>query len=242
LASRLTHPNTIQIFDYVLTSEGRFYYVMEYLDGLNLSEVVNAEGGPLPVARAVVILRQICESLHEAHQLGIVHRDIKPMNIMLCQRGGQCDAVKVLDFGLVKQLNSEQTSEVTAPNQVSGTLMYMAPERIRSPRDVDQRTDIYSVGAVGYFLLSGRSPFGKTNDLDILYRVVNELPTSLTEAAPTAIPPELDRLIFACMAKAKEERPASVQELIVRLNEIPLTDTWNQDQAKEWWEQISSQK
>lgn len=237
-AGRLTHPNTIQIFDYGLSRDGLFYYVMEYLDGMNLSEVIREAEGPLPVARVVAILRQVCKSLQEAHQLGIVHRDIKPMNIMLCQRGERYDVVKVLDFGLVKQIDTQQTTEVTAPNQVSGTLIYMAPERVRSPQDVDRRTDIYSVGAVGYFLLSGRSPFGKTNDLDILYRVVHELPAPLSGMAQIEVPPGLERLIFSCLAKAKEDRPASAEEMITCLDKIPLPETWDQEHAKAWWEGV----
>ncbi|OYV80974.1 MAG: hypothetical protein B7Z73_18640, partial [Planctomycetia bacterium 21-64-5] len=151
LSSQLTHPNTIEIYDYGCTPDGVFYYAMEYIDGLNLSQVV-ALSGELPAARVVYLLRQICGSLREAHSLGLLHRDIKPQNIMLCRRGGEADVVKVLDFGLVKQMARDTSSGTTTSTVLAGTPLYMSPERLLDRHAVDARSDLYSVGAVGFKL------------------------------------------------------------------------------------------
>ncbi|MCB1188769.1 serine/threonine protein kinase, partial [bacterium] len=153
LTCQLNHPNTVAIYDYGRTPEGVFYYAMEYLDGLTLQSLVERYG-PQPEARVIRILTQICGSLFEAHSLGLVHRDIKPANIMINRRGGETDIVKVLDFGLVKALDEGKQAGVTGGNMMTGTPLYMSPEAIQTPQLVDPRTDIYAVGAVGYFLLT----------------------------------------------------------------------------------------
>lgn len=236
LAGRLTHPNTIQIYDYGLTGEGRFYYAMEYLEGLNLAEVVEEEGRGVPVSRVIPILLQTLRSLAEAHQMGLIHRDIKPQNILLCKRGGQFDLVKVVDFGLAKKIEGQQTSDLTAPHQLSGTLLYMAPERIRSPEEVDARTDLYSVGALGYFLLTGESPFPRKTDLDVLYRIVNETPDPPSKHSQVEIPTELEALIMSCLDKDMAKRPSNAVELVPALEELARDHPWTQGDARSWWE------
>ena len=155
--SRLTHPNTVEIYDYGHTPTGTFYYAMEYLPGLTMAQLIQEEGAIVP-RRVVHLLDQVCASLSEAHAKGLIHRDIKPQNIMLCERGGIYDTVKVLDFGLVKDVSDPENIQHTAPDQLGGTPMYIAPERIRDPSRNDARTDLYAVGTVAYNLLTGSNP------------------------------------------------------------------------------------
>ena len=171
LASQLLHPNTVEVYDFGRTREGQPYYVMEYLDGLTLAELV-AHSGPVPPGRAIHILRQVGAALREAHLHGMIHRDVKPENVMLCHRG-EDDVVKLLDFGLVKNLEQAQTRDITKQLKILGTPRYMAPERILNPADVDARSDIYAVGAVGYFLLTGKPIFEGDNNLEITNQIMH---------------------------------------------------------------------
>jgi len=189
LCSQLSHPNTVEILDYGNTRDGRWYYAMEYLRGASIEEVVRRDG-PMPVARLVHALLQACGSLKEAHDRGWVHRDVKPNNLMLCVRGGQHDVVKVVDFGLVKQLRDPDTRDITQYSRILGTPLYMAPERLRNPADADARADIYALGAVAYFALSGRSAFEAEADHEIVYRVLNE---PAPELAVAGVPPATAR-------------------------------------------------
>ena len=238
LASQLTHPNTIEIYDYGRTAEGVFYYAMEYLPGLTLTQLV-ALGGAIPPARAIHILRQVCGSLGEAHALGLIHRDIKPSNIMLCQRGGELDVVKVLDFGLVKYANSSGITEVTPANLAPGTPLYMAPERLRDPSGIDARSDIYSLGAVGYKLLAGRDVFESADNLGVLYQIINEQPLRLARAASAPIPSQLDELIAGCLAKDVRSRPTSVDEVLEVLDSLRASYPWEGKDAQAWWHEHS---
>lgn len=218
LASRLTHPNTIAIYDYGISEQGVYYYVMEYLDGETLEQLVRREGR-LSVDRAASILRQTAGSLREAHELGLVHRDIKPHNIMVCHRAGQTDFVKVLDFGLVKQFTSIDPSAPHRPSTVlAGTPIYMAPERIADPGQSDPRADIYAWGAVGYFLLTGREIFADRPDLNLFEQVLNELPTPIHCFVPE-IPASLEQLMMRCLSKSAAERPATIAEAVAALSE-----------------------
>ena len=227
LASQLTHPNTIDIYDYGRTPEGVFYFAMELVEGPTLGELVAREG-PLPPSRVVAILKQICGSLGEAHGKGLIHRDIKPANIMLCERGGRSEVVKVLDFGLVKDVGKPATRALTAPTKVGGTPLYMAPERLTAAGTEDARSDIYAVGAVAYLLLTGRSMFTYKNEVELLWKVVNEVPGEI--GAP--VPAELARLVMSCLAKDPAERPQDVGELLSALEAIPdVDDTDDQDRA-----------
>ena len=166
LTSALTHPNTVAVFDYGRTPDGIFYYAMEYLEGMNLDELIQ-RFGPLPEARMVYILRQVCGSLAEAHAAGLVHRDIKPANIILTRRGGLHDFVKVLDFGLAKALDSQDRAGVTSPNALMGTPLYLSPEAVNQPDQIDARADVYALAAVGYFLLTGTPVFDGASVMEI---------------------------------------------------------------------------
>jgi hypothetical protein len=236
LSSQLAHPNTIEIYDYGRTPDDVFYYAMEYIDGLNLSQVV-ALAGPLPPARVVHILRQICGSLREAHALGLLHRDIKPQNIMLCCRGGEADVVKVLDFGLAKRLSTDGATGGTSGTGLVGTPLYMSPERLLSPGAVDARSDLYSVGAVGFKLLTGEDVFFADNESSILAQIV-EGPTARPSERAAGVPRELDDLIVACLSKRVEDRPPSAANLLATLDAMSENGRWSQQEAFEWWQTV----
>ena len=238
LCSQLAHPNTVEIFDYGTTREGRWYYAMEYLEGLSLEELVRRDG-PLPVGRVVHALRQVCGSLAEAHARGWVHRDVKPGNIMLCMRGGQHDVVKVLDFGLVKDVRNPDTRDVTQYSKILGTPLYMAPERLRNPADADARADIYALGAVAFFAIAARAPFQAETDHDIVYRVLNDPAPTLAASGVPGVPEELEALIARCLAKEREARPASVEEVRATLDRIAAACPWSEDDARAWWASFS---
>ena len=235
LASQLMHPNTVEIFDYGRTPEGQPFYAMEFLDGLTLQEIVERRG-PLPAARAAHALRGIAGSLSEAHARGLVHRDIKPANVMLCRRGGEDDVVKVLDFGLVKDTRSPHTRDLTRALRVLGTPAYMAPERIEQPDSADVRSDLYALGAVGFFLLAGKAPFDGDSDLALAFRVVHTPAPRASAAALGAVPAALDELIARCLAKPVEDRPASAAAVAAELDRLLVTAPWTNEQARAWWE------
>ncbi|MBS1162919.1 MAG: serine/threonine protein kinase [Burkholderiaceae bacterium] len=235
LASQLMHPNTVEVFDYGRTPEGQPFYAMEFLDGLTLQEVVD-QHGPLPPARAAHALRGIAGSLSEAHTRGLVHRDIKPANVMLCRRGGEDDVVKVLDFGLVKDTRSPHTRDLTRALRVLGTPAYMAPERIERPDSADARSDLYALGAVGFYLLAGKAPFDGDSDLALAYRVVHTPAPRASSAAPEPVPAGLDELIARCLAKSVQQRPATAAEVAAELDRLLAGAPWTNQQARAWWE------
>lgn len=234
LASDLTHPNTVQIYDYGCTEDGVFYFAMEYLPGTTLDELV-VRDGPLPAARAVHVLRQVCASLCEAHRKGLVHRDVKPANIMLCERGGQYDFVKVLDFGLVKRTSTVHDAQATGSQDLSGTPLYIAPERIRQPSTLDPRSDVYSLGTVAFYLLTGGHLFDGESTMDILYKVMNELPRRPSEVASQGVPGKLDELVLDCLAKDPDERLADIGIVLESLDSIAVDLPWRQTDARQWW-------
>jgi len=240
VSSRLTHPNTIEIYDYGQTDDGVLYYAMEYVDGLNLAQLVSRYG-PVPAGRAIHLLTQVCGSLKEAHVKGVVHRDIKPMNVMVCCRGGLSDVVKVLDFGLAK-LSEGRDTELTKATHVGGTLMYMAPERLTSPRSVDARADIYSLGGVAYYLLTGRPPFESANDLDLVHQLANVRPRRPSDVVDAWIPVDLDRLVTECLEKSPDRRPASIDQVERRLRAIAGEVDWTEDDASRWWREREAQR
>ena len=235
LASQLTHPNTVDIYDYGVTPEGVLYYVMEFVDGPALSELVQ-RFGPLPPARAVYFLSQVCQSLREAHGQGLIHRDLKPQNIMVCQRGGQADVIKVLDFGLVKRVHPSESQSITATAILAGTPRYIAPECWQDPNRASPRSDIYAVGAVGFFLLTGRDVFEGTNFAEIMVRALQEEPRHPAEMSPE-IPVELDQLIVNCLAKNPTERPQDVGEMLDVLKVLARTNPWEPAMANGWWKE-----
>jgi len=233
LTSRLRHPNTISIFDYGRTADGVFYYVMEYLDGLDLDRLVNAVG-PLEPARAIHILAQVAGSLSEAHALGLIHRDIKPANIVLTERADEPDVVKVVDFGLVRSLESGNHASVTA-NVVTGTPMYLSPEAINSPETIDGRADLYAVGAVAYFLLTGQHVFEGETIFEVCSKHLMVQPIAPSTRLGRALPADLEALVLACLAKERGERPASAAALRAAL--LACTDAAKYDAAAAslWW-------
>lgn len=234
LASGLRHPNTIVIYDYGNTPGGVFYYAMEYLEGLSLAELVE-HYGPVPAARAAYLLRQVCGSLAEAHANGLIHRDIKPQNIMTCELHGAHDVVKVLDFGLVKRLTGAHTRDLSRSLHILGTPLYMAPERIRDPSAVGPRADIYSLGAVAFYLLTGRRLFETETDHDLTYHIVHVEAPRAALHAPQPVAREFDELIARCLAKDAAQRPASVDEVAATLDAILATHPWSAQQIEAWW-------
>lgn len=234
ITSQLNHPNTVAIFDYGRTPEGVFYYAMEYLDGIDLQTLVERYG-PQPVPRVIHILTQICGSLYEAHSLGLVHRDIKPANIMLARRGGEPDVVKVLDFGLVKAIDDAKQAGMTQQNSLTGTPLYMSPEAIQMPSSVDPRSDLYAVGAVGYFLLTGQPVFGAENVVELCQMHVAATPIPPSERSRTPIPAELEGALLACLEKSRAKRPQTARELAVRILRCVEAAAWNVDEADAWW-------
>ena len=233
LASQLLHPNTVEVYDYGRTPEGVFYYVMEYLEGETLDKLV-ADHGAMPLARALHVLRQICAALRVAHARSVVHRDVKPHNIMLCRRGGEFDVVKILDFGLVKDTGGSDSRDITQYQRVLGTPRYMAPERIRNATDADARSDIYSVGAVAYFLVTGRELFEGAEEHDLTYQVLHT-PAPKPSEAGAAVPKRFDELVARCLAKERTERPHDIVVVLALLEALAVEHPWTQQQAETWW-------
>jgi serine/threonine-protein kinase len=209
---------------------------MEYLEGLSLADLVERYG-PVPPPRTAHILRQACASLWEAHSCGLVHRDIKPQNIMLCDIRGERDFVKVLDFGLVKQIDGDDTRDLTAHMRILGTPLYMSPERIRNPSDADGRADIYALGAVGFFLLTGKRLFETETEHDLTYHVLHETPRLASECSPFAVPAELDALIGRCLEKDPADRPQTIAAMASALDGVLVHMPWTRGQIEAWWQQ-----
>ena len=234
LTSQLTHPNTIAIYDYGRTPEGIFYYAMEYLPGLPLDQVI-LDDGAQPEARVVHLMKQVCASLAEAHRIGLVHRDVKPANVMLCERGGTFDVVKVLDFGLVKELESGEDAGVTATGHFVGTPLFIAPEAVAAGT-VTPRSDVYAVGAVAYALVTGQNVFKGNSGVEIVGHHLHTRPVPPSERLGRAVAPVLERLILDCLAKRPEDRPADAAAALERLEEGWTGAAWTQRDARAWWE------
>jgi serine/threonine-protein kinase len=235
LTSRLEHPATVEIYDYGLTRDGTFYFAMEYVDGLTLERLVERDG-PQPPARVAHILKQVCESLREAHAKGLVHRDVKPPNIMLCERGGESDVVKVLDWGLIKDVRAPMQRDITIHARVLGTPVYMPPERVRDPAQADPLIDIYGLGAVAYFLVTGQRLFDAPNEFDLQRLVIEVDAPRASSVAKQAVPAALDDLIARCLAKDPAARPQHVDELIEVFAALLRDSPWTQDAARAWWQ------
>ena len=228
--SRLTHPNTVAVFDYGRNPEGVFYYAMEYLDGIDLEDLV-AKFGPQPADRVAAILIQVCGALHEAHTNGIIHRDIKPANIILCERGAVPDVAKVVDYGLVKEItaNTGESSQM-----ILGTPAYIAPEAVSDPAQVGAPSDIYALGAVGYFLLTGKPVFDGKTSVDVCVQHVTATPIPPSKAADIRVPEGLEQLILACLAKSPRDRPTA-RTLAAKLTATARANDWTEDEALAWW-------
>ncbi len=235
LTAGLTHPNTVAVYDYGRTQDGIFYYAMEFLEGPNLEELVRATG-PQPAARVVHILKQICGSLSEAHQLGLVHRDIKPANVILCERWGVADVVKVVDFGLARAVQPE-TGDGRRPSEaVVGTAHYLSPEAIRAPGSAGPASDLYAVGAVGYYLLTGRRVFEAPSMQEVLTLHLERAPLRPSAVVALPVPRSLEALLLGCLAKQPDERPSSASALYERLEACEDVGAWTQAAAHAWWQ------
>jgi serine/threonine-protein kinase len=235
--SELTHPNTVAVFDYGRSPDGVLYYAMEYLGGgVDLEQLVRSHGAQ-PAGRVAEILAQICGALSEAHAAGLTHRDIKPANIILCERGGMPDVAKVVDFGLVKHF----TADPGASSQVIlGTPHYLAPEAITNPGLVGPAADLYAVGAVGYFLLTGKRVFEGATAVEVCVKHVTAEVVPPSAASVLPVPAPLEALILACLAKAPADRPGSAVALGEALRALGLTD-WPVAEARRWWRDFAQQ-
>jgi eukaryotic-like serine/threonine-protein kinase len=233
LTAALSHPNTVEIYDYGRTEDGTYYYVMEYLRGLSLAELVERHG-PLPAGRAVHLLRQVCLALREAHGAGLIHRDIKPSNIFASRRGGTDDVAKLFDFGLVLPLSKFGAAHESGEGRIFGTPLFMSPEQATGERAIDGRSDIYSLGAVAYYLLTGRPPFEGANGIGLLIAHAHDpvVPPSHIRAG---IPEDLERVVLRCLAKDAADRYQDAQALERALGDCGCAGDWDHDRAARWW-------
>ncbi len=233
----LCSPHTVDIYDYGLARTGAFYYVMELLDGIDMETLVS-RFGPVEPERAVHFLIQACHSLGEAHGRQLIHRDIKPANLFVCTYGDDHDFVKVLDFGLVKQerTRAEDEPQLTVDGAMAGTPAYMFPEAVSGKATIDARSDIYSLGCVAYWLLTGRRLFSAETPMAMLVAHATMEPEAPSLSSELAIPAELDRVILACLAKNPDDRPRNAAELARRLRGVEFDRPWGQERARDWWE------
>jgi serine/threonine-protein kinase len=234
--ARLRHPNTVEVYDYGRADDGTFYYVMEYLPGLSLEEIVGRYG-PLPPERAVHLLRQVCGALREAHRSGLVHRDIKPSNILVHRDGNPSDQAKLVDFGLVQSLDPEPADgngKITRDGLIVGTPEYMSPEQAQGLA-LDGRSDLFSLGSVAYFQLTGREAFHRENPVKTLLAVVNEEPKPLAEVDPR-VPADVAAVVARCLAKSPDARYARAGELEQALAGCRCAGRWTERAAADWWD------
>lgn len=234
ITAELTHPNTVAIYDYGHTPDGVFYYAMEFLDGVSLQELVE-RFGPQPSSRVAHVLLQAAGALAEAHALGLIHRDVKPANILLCERGGVPDVVKLLDFGLVKSIGPSEGPELTQANSITGTPQFLAPESIGDPTAVDHRVDIYGLGCVAYFLLTGRPPFEGKTVVEVCSHHLHSIPKPPSERLGAPVDAELEALVLACLAKKPEDRPRDAHALYATLSAIAQRMPWSLAEARAFW-------
>ena len=217
-----------------VSETGSFYYVMELLNGLDFEQLVR-KFGPVPVERAIYLLRQTCASLAEAHESGLVHRDIKPANLHACRLGTSCDFVKVLDFGMVKSVKGEET-QLTAEGLAGGTPAFIPPELALGEGAVDGRADLYSLGCVAHWLLTGTLVFDAPSATRMIMDHVQTAPTPPSHLTELPVPPELDELVLACLANSPDDRPATATELALRLGDVPVPEPWTPERAERWWQ------
>jgi hypothetical protein len=239
LTSRLNHPNTIAVYDFGRSPEGIFYYAMEFLDGVSLEHLIG-HCGALPDGRVIHILSQVCGSLAEAHEQGLIHRDIKPANIVINRRGGISDFVKVLDFGLAKAVDAGSVVKLTAAGMLAGTPLYSSPEMIQQPNTADPRSDLYAMGAVGYFLLTGQSVFEAESVVEVLKHHIETIPQVPSERLGRPVSRALEQLLLQCLAKDPDARPASAREICTRLAACIPLQPWTTEDADEWWQSWQS--
>ena len=234
----LKSPHTVQLYDFGATEDGRLYYVMELLDGLDLETLVR-QYGPLPAERVVHILRQVCSSLQDAHVNGLVHRDIKPANVVVSRAGTTFDFAKVLDFGLVK-LDTARNSEDDAVNlstegSAGGTPAFMAPEVVLGVADTDHRVDLYALGCVGYWLLTGKLIFEGGSVVEVMFHHAHTPPPRPSTRSELPIPAPLEDLVVECLEKDPARRPTSAEAVSTRLDAVSLESAWTVERAERWW-------
>lgn len=234
LTSMLNHPNTIQVYDYGSASDGTFYYVMELLNGVSMAKFIDIAGA-IDAGRCIHLVRQLCESLREAHRAGLVHRDVKPGNIHVCERGGVYDVIKVLDFGLVKDVKSVDADTELTGDIAFGTPGFVAPEAIRDSRKATAVSDIYAVGAVAYALLAARPIFDESNKVKLLLRQLNEDPTRPSEHRAQPIPSDLEDLVMAMIQRDPDRRPRSMDDVLDQLDACAQAGSWTSREARRWW-------
>lgn len=229
--ARLTSPNTVRLYDFGVSETGGFYFVMELLSGMDVFSLVQ-RFGPLPPERVVAVLRQACRSLAEAHAAGVLHRDIKPHNLFLCRLGVEFDVLKVLDFGLVKSLHEDAT-QITTEGVLTGTPAYMPPERVVGGA-AEERSDIYALGCVAYWMLTGKTVF-TGEPMAVMIHHARTVPQPPSKAAGFSIPDRLEQIVLACLEKAADKRPSSAVDLWRELGDVPLTSSWTAERAELWW-------
>jgi serine/threonine-protein kinase len=233
LTAALSHPNIVEIYDYGRGQDETYYYVMEYLDGLSLGELVERHG-PLQPGRAVYLLRQVCGALCEAHAAGLIHRDIKPSNIFAARRAGMADVAKLLDFGLVLSRAGSDAARLSSEGQVLGTPLYMAPEQATSARELDERSDLYSLGAVAYYLLTGRPPFDGRGAIEVMIAHARD-PVVPPSQGRAGVPEDLECVVLRCLAKDPAERFPDAEGLEHALGECACAGDWDRERAVRWW-------
>jgi tRNA A-37 threonylcarbamoyl transferase component Bud32 len=231
----LRSPHTVTIFDYGMTENGALYYVMEIVNGIDLETLIE-RFGPVPAGRAIWLLRQICRSLEEAHAVGLTHRDIKPRNIMVGQCGLDSDFAKVLDFGLVKAIEDAESAKLTREGMTTGTPAYMAPELAIGSGNVDARADLYAVGCVGYWLLTGRTVFEAPSGMAMALAHVQSEPVAPSQRTELPVPPDLDEILLACLAKDPAGRPPSARALRAKLEASTASRDWDEEAGYRWWQ------
>jgi type IV secretory pathway VirB3-like protein len=231
----LTSAHTVELYDFGVSDDGTFYYIMELLDGLDLDLLVR-RFGPLPPSRLVHLMTQVCESLEEAHQKGLIHRDVKPANIYVCRSGVRRDFIKVLDFGLVAHRRPPAPSEqrLTLPQHAIGTPAFMSPEVIQG-QELDDRSDLYGLGCVAYWLVTGRQVFEGSSVLEVVSKHLTVEPDPPSLHCPGEMPRDLDALILRCLEKSAERRPPSAREVARLLRSVSLMDSWSEERAEAWW-------
>jgi len=234
--AKLSHWNNIDIFDYGRAADGTCYYVMEFLPGLSLDDLIESYG-PMCSERVIYLLRQTCDALSEAHGIGLIHRDIKPANIFAAVRGGQYDVAKLLDFGMVKPIDGLDQADLTMDGTITGSPLYMAPEQVVGDARPDPRTDIYALGTVAYHLLAGRPPFEGTQAVKVLVAHANTPPTPISDLQPD-VPHDLEAIVMRCLAKQPEDRFTSTAELADALDACETAGRWDSRSAASWWASI----
>jgi predicted Ser/Thr protein kinase len=235
LMSQLTHPNTVAVYDYGRSPDGIFYYVMEYLDGIDLERLVRRHG-PQPAARVIHVIEQLCGALDEAHAMGLIHRDVKPANILLCRRGGTADVAKLVDFGLAQQV----AGGAGAARGIVGTPAFISPEAVTEPERVGPASDLYALGATAYFLLTGHHVFEGKTPLEVCTQHATARPVAPSRRTTAHVPAALEALVLALLAKDPAKRPASARSVAAALRAMAEREEWSDAEARMWWRRFDS--